>query len=132
MKLTIYRYNPETDREPYVQDFELDDSQINRDMMLLDALLLLKTQDETLGFRRSCGEGVCGSDGMNVNGRNLLACITPLFSLRTPIDIRPMPGLPERSTSPTTAPSPSRRPTKSTICSLPASSPAERSLRIVM
>jgi succinate dehydrogenase flavin-adding protein (antitoxin of CptAB toxin-antitoxin module) len=94
MKLTIYRYNPETGRDPYIQDFELEDGQLNRDMMLLDALLLLKAQDETLGFRRSCGEGVCGSDGMNVNGRNLLACITPLFSLRTPIDIRPMPGLP--------------------------------------
>lgn len=94
MKLTIYRYNPETDMQPYMQDFELDDGQLKRDMMLLDALLLLKAQDETLGFRRSCGEGVCGSDGMNVNGRNRLACITPLFSLRTPIDIRPMPGLP--------------------------------------
>jgi len=94
MKLTIYRYNPEADREPYQQDFELDDGRLDRDMMLLDALLLLKAQDETLGFRRSCGEGVCGSDGMNVNGRNRLACITPLFSLRTPIDIRPLPGLP--------------------------------------
>ncbi|MEZ5540553.1 MAG: succinate dehydrogenase iron-sulfur subunit [Pseudomonadota bacterium] len=94
MKLSIYRYNPETDRAPYVQDFELDDGRLNRDMMLLDALLMLKAQDETLAFRRSCGEGVCGSDGMNVNGRNLLACITPLFSLGTPIRIRPLPGLP--------------------------------------
>jgi succinate dehydrogenase / fumarate reductase iron-sulfur subunit len=94
MKLSIYRYNPETDRAPCEQDFELDDGQLRRDMMLLDALLLLKAQDETLGFRRSCGEGVCGSDGMNVNGRNRLACITPLFELRTPIRIRPLPGLP--------------------------------------
>jgi len=94
MRLTIYRYNPETDRQPYMQDFELADGLLDRDMMLLDALLLLKAQDETLGFRRSCGEGVCGSDGMNVNGRNLLACITPLYSLRTPIDIRPLPGQP--------------------------------------
>jgi len=62
--------------------------------MLLDALLLLKAQDETLAFRRSCGEGVCGSDGMNINGRNGLACITPLFSLKTPVEIRPLPGLP--------------------------------------
>ncbi|MDX1698613.1 MAG: 2Fe-2S iron-sulfur cluster-binding protein, partial [Thiohalobacterales bacterium] len=94
MKFTIYRYNPETDEAPRIEDFTLDDDQLDREMMLLDALLLLKARDETLGFRRSCGEGVCGSDGMNVNGRNMLACITPLFSLKSPIDIRPMPGLP--------------------------------------
>ena len=94
MKFSIYRFNPETDATPYMQDFSLDDDVLDREMMLLDALLLLKAQDETLGFRRSCGEGVCGSDGMHVNGRNLLACITPLYSLKMPIDIRPMPGLP--------------------------------------
>jgi succinate dehydrogenase / fumarate reductase iron-sulfur subunit len=94
MKFSIYRFNPETDATPYMQDFSLDDDVLDREMMLLDALLLLKARDETLGFRRSCGEGVCGSDGMHVNGRNLLACITPLYSLKMPIDIRPMPGLP--------------------------------------
>lgn len=94
MKFRVYRYNPETDEAPYMQDFSLDDDELDREMMLLDALLLLKARDETLGFRRSCGEGVCGSDAMHVNGRNLLACITPLYSLKTPIDIRPMPGLP--------------------------------------
>ncbi len=94
MKFTIYRFNPETDPSPRIQEFFLDDDVLDREMMLLDALLLLKAQDETLTFRRSCGEGVCGSDGMNVNGRNLLACITPLFSLKAPVDIRPMPGLP--------------------------------------
>ncbi|MDH3559466.1 MAG: succinate dehydrogenase iron-sulfur subunit [Gammaproteobacteria bacterium] len=94
MKFSIYRYNPEQDTAPYMQDLVLDDSQIRPDMMLLDALLLLKVQDETLSFRRSCGEGVCGSDGMNINGRNGLACITPLASLRPPVAVRPLPGLP--------------------------------------
>ncbi len=94
MKFSIYRYNPETGEAPGMQDFELDDATLDREMMLLDALLLLKAQDESLSFRRSCGEGVCGSDGMNVNGSNRLACITPLFSLKTPIKVRPMPGLP--------------------------------------
>lgn len=64
------------------------------DKMLLDALLLLKAQDETLSFRRSCREGVCGSDAMNINGKNGLACITPLSSLKEPIEIRPLPGMP--------------------------------------
>ena len=94
MKFSIYRFNPDTDTQPYMQDFELSDDGLDREMMLLDALLKLKTHDETLSFRRSCGEGVCGSDGMNVNGTNRLACITPLFSLKSPIVINPMPGLP--------------------------------------
>ena len=94
MKFRIYRFNPEQDRKPYLQDFELEEEQITPGMMLLDALLLLKAQDESLGFRRSCGEGVCGSDGMNINGVNGLACITPLASLKRPVQIRPLPGLP--------------------------------------
>jgi len=92
MRFRIYRYNPESDSAPRMQDYSLpQDSQAG---MLLDALLMLKEQDPTLTFRRSCREGVCGSDGMNVNGRNVLACITPLNTLREPIEIRPLPGQP--------------------------------------
>lgn len=94
MRFSIYRYNPETDKKPYMQDFELKEDQLEPGMMLLDALLLLKAQDETLSFRRSCQEGVCGSDGMNINGRNGLACVTPLASLKQPVEIRPLPGMP--------------------------------------
>jgi succinate dehydrogenase / fumarate reductase iron-sulfur subunit len=92
MKFRIYRYNPDTDTKPYMQDFDLDLQA--GDAMLLDALMLLKEQDDSLGFRKSCREGVCGSDAMNINGRNGLACITSLSSLKQPIDIRPLPGLP--------------------------------------
>ena len=92
MRFNIYRYNPDVDAEPYTQDYELKD--IDPGMMLLAALLKLKEQDETLSFRRSCGEGVCGSDSMNINGVNGLACITPLSDLKDPVEIRPMPGLP--------------------------------------
>lgn len=92
MRFRIYRYNPETDTQPTMQDYELQD--VSSDMMLLDALLLIKEQDPTLSFRRSCREGVCGSDGMNINGTNGLACITPLMSLKEPVEIRPMPRLP--------------------------------------
>ena len=94
MKFSIYRFNPDVDNKPRMQAFELSSDALDKEMMLLDALLMLKAQDESLSFRRSCGEGVCGSDGMNVNGRNMLACITPLYSLKSPIEIRPMPGLP--------------------------------------
>lgn len=92
MRFNIYRYNPEVDNKPYMQDYELEE--IEPGMMLLAALLKLKEQDATLSFRRSCGEGVCGSDSMNINGVNGLACITPLSELKQPIEIRPLPGLP--------------------------------------
>lgn len=93
MKFKIYRFNPETDAKPYVQEFELDN--VESGMMLLSALLRIKDeQDETLSFRRSCGEGVCGSDGMNINGLNGLACITRVAELKQPIEIKPLPGLP--------------------------------------
>ena len=92
MRFKIYRFNPETDKKPYRREYELND--IEPGMMLLDALKLIKEQDPSLGFRRSCGEGVCGSDGMNINGTNGLACVTPLSGLREPIEINPLPGLP--------------------------------------
>lgn len=93
MKFSIYRYNPETDKEPRMQDYELND--IGPDAMVLECLLRIKAMDETLSFRRSCGEGVCGSDGMNINGKNRLACITPVASLNAKtIEVRPLPGMP--------------------------------------
>ena len=93
MKFKIYRYNPEKDKKPYVQEYQLED--VEPGTMLLTALLRIKDeQDETLSFRRSCGEGVCGSDGMNINGVNGLACITSIDNMKQPIQIKPLPGLP--------------------------------------
>lgn len=94
MEFSIYRFNPETDTLPKMQRFTLPDDQVEPGMMLLDALLLLKEQDDSLGFRRSCQHGVCGSDGMNINGMNGLACITPLADLEAPVTLRPFPGMP--------------------------------------
>ncbi|KEP62712.1 UNVERIFIED_CONTAM: succinate dehydrogenase [ubiquinone] iron-sulfur protein [Hammondia hammondi] len=73
----IYRYNPETDKRPYIQKYELDVSTCGP--MILDALIAIKDrQDPTLVFRRSCREGICGSCAMNVDGKNCLACLTPI------------------------------------------------------
>jgi succinate dehydrogenase / fumarate reductase, iron-sulfur subunit len=91
---SIYRYNPDVDDKPYMKEYELEIPE-GSDMMVLDALILLKEQDSTLSFRRSCREGVCGSDGLNMNGKNGLACITPLSELKAKtIVLRPLPGLP--------------------------------------
>jgi len=92
MQIRIYRYNPETENKPYMQNYLLDN--IADDAMLLDVLKAIKVQDETLSFRHSCGEGVCGSDALNVNGRNVLSCITAVSDLKQPIVIRPLPGMP--------------------------------------
>ncbi|MBU9446123.1 succinate dehydrogenase iron-sulfur subunit, partial [Burkholderia multivorans] len=66
----VYRYDPDKDAAPRMQTYELE---IKHERMLLDALVKLKALDETLSFRRSCREGVCGSDAMNINGKNGLA-----------------------------------------------------------
>ena len=95
LQVSIYRYNPEQDAEPSMQDFELDTQ--GKDLMVLDVLELIKArQDATVTYRRSCREGVCGSDGLNINGKNGLACITPLSEAVQggKLVIRPLPGLP--------------------------------------
>jgi succinate dehydrogenase / fumarate reductase iron-sulfur subunit len=96
VEFSIYRYNPDIDNQPRMQDYSLE-IEDGHDLMLLDALIQLKEQDPTLAFRRSCREGVCGSDGVNMNGKNGLACITPVSTLRkgsNKVVIRPLPGLP--------------------------------------
>lgn len=92
MEFRVYRFNPDSGSRPTMQTYHLDDD--SDVTMVLDALLLIKQQDPTLGFRRSCREGVCGSDAFNINGRNALACVTPVSELSFPVEIRPLPGLP--------------------------------------
>jgi succinate dehydrogenase / fumarate reductase iron-sulfur subunit len=92
MRFSVYRYNPDVDAKPYLQDYDI--ALEPTDKMLLDALIRLKAHDDTLAFRRSCREGVCGSDAMNINGRNGLACITTVAELGDHVTLRPIPGLP--------------------------------------
>jgi len=94
LQFRVYRYDPDKDAKPYMQDVtvELDGSE----RKLLDAMVKLKAVDDSISFRRSCREGVCGSDALNINGRNGLACLTDLnsFPAGKPIVLRPLPGLP--------------------------------------
>lgn len=95
LKVSIYRYNPDTDAEPYMKEYDVDTG--GRDLMVLDVLSLVKEKDPTLAYRRSCREGVCGSDGMNINGKNGLACIIPVSEAlrgKSTLILRPLPGLP--------------------------------------
>jgi succinate dehydrogenase / fumarate reductase, iron-sulfur subunit len=95
MKVSVYRYNPENDEVPRMQDYSID-LPTGKDLMVLDVMELLKAQDPSLTYRRSCREGVCGSDGVNMNGKNGLACITPVSEVakKDKLVLRPLPGLP--------------------------------------
>jgi succinate dehydrogenase / fumarate reductase iron-sulfur subunit len=92
MRFRIYRYHPQKQRRPFFQDYAL--RLEGSDRKVLDALERLRAQDDSLAYRRSCREGVCGSDAMNINGRNALACITPLEGLAEPVTLAPLPGFP--------------------------------------
>jgi len=92
LQFNLYRYDPEKDDKPYTQDISVEIDATDR--KLLDAMVKLKAKDDTIAFRRSCREGVCGSDAMNINGKNGLACLVDVDSLKQPIVLRPLPGLP--------------------------------------
>jgi len=95
MQISVYRYNPDVDNEPYIQDFDLEIPG-GRDLMVLDVLALLKERDPSVTYRRSCREGVCGSDGVSTNGQNGLECVTQLPEVARvgKLTIKPLPGLP--------------------------------------
>jgi len=92
MRLSIYRYDPDKDAKPYMKEYDVKLELSDR--MLLDALVRVKEMDDSFAFRRSCREGVCGSDAMNINGTNGLACITKVADLPERVTLRPLPGLP--------------------------------------
>ncbi len=92
-ELMVYRYDPHKDEHPYLQHYVV--TLAHGEHMVLDALVRIKSfQDDSLSFRRSCREGVCGSDGMNINGKNRLACVTNLHELSDPVVLKPLPGMP--------------------------------------
>jgi succinate dehydrogenase / fumarate reductase iron-sulfur subunit len=95
MQVSLYRYDPDRDVKPHMQHTSVEVPE-GSDLMVLDVLEMLKAEDPSLSFRRSCREGVCGSDGINMNGKNGLACITPLSEAapRGKLELRPLPGLP--------------------------------------
>ena len=95
MHVSVYRYNPDQDEVPKMVSYEVELPE-DRDIFVLDLLHMIKDQDTTLSYRRSCREGVCGSDGINMNGKNGLACVTPVsqVSRRGKLVLRPLPGLP--------------------------------------
>jgi succinate dehydrogenase / fumarate reductase iron-sulfur subunit len=91
----VQRYNPDVDKKPYLQSYQIE---MRQGMTLLDALHEIKTrQDGSVTYRRSCRHAICGSCAMNVNGHNMLVCESPLkdhLDGRGRVTIRPLPFLP--------------------------------------
>jgi len=89
--LRVFRYNPEADRRPHYQTFQVEAEDTD---LVLDLLHNVKWyQDGTLGFRRSCGHGICGSDAMRINGLNRLACKVLVREVGAKITVEPLLGL---------------------------------------
>merc|ERR1719324_714429 len=86
----IYRYDPEQQAKPFMQEYNIDLNECGP--MILDALIKVKDQvDSTLAFRRSCREGICGSCAMNIQGKNGLACLMYIEPGPAAIEIQPLP-----------------------------------------
>lgn len=89
VKLKIFRFDPKKDENPYYQNFEVETDPLDR---ILDCLNRIRwEQDPTLSFRWSCGHGVCGSDGMRINGICGLPCQKLLRNFKEEILIEPLP-----------------------------------------
>lgn len=95
LSFSIYRFDPDLHDQPFMQSYTLTIPEKSDPMLLVLLERLKAEQDPTLSFRRSCREGVCGSDGLNINGTNRLACVTHLSALKSDhLVLRPLPGFP--------------------------------------
>ena len=89
----VYRWDPDQGENPRVDSYEIDLDDCGP--MVLDAINKIKNEiDPTLTYRRSCREGICGSCAMNIDGKNGLACTTPIADLKGAITIYPLPHMP--------------------------------------
>jgi len=92
-KFKIYRWDPDSGKNPRVDNFVIDLDDCGP--MVLDAMIKIKDEvDQSLTFRRSCREGICGSCSMNIDGTNTLACTKPIEDIKGDISIYPLPHLP--------------------------------------
>ncbi|MBI3012412.1 MAG: succinate dehydrogenase iron-sulfur subunit [Elusimicrobia bacterium] len=90
VELRIQRFNPEKDSKPHFENYAVECEPTDR---VLDAILQVKgVLDGSLTLRKSCAHGICGSDGMQINGRNMLACKVLVKNLKQPIVIEPLKG----------------------------------------
>ncbi|CAN5734156.1 succinate dehydrogenase iron-sulfur subunit [soil metagenome] len=89
--LRILRFDPERDKKPHWERYQVESAPMDR---VLDLLHTVKYEhDGTLTFRRSCAHGICGSDAVLINGRNRLACKIRVDQLGRKVSVAPLPGM---------------------------------------
>ncbi|MGZ4397352.1 MAG: succinate dehydrogenase/fumarate reductase iron-sulfur subunit [Gaiellaceae bacterium] len=92
--LKIWRFDPATGRRQ-LRDYQVEAPEW---ASLLDVLDLVKDRvDGSLSFRRSCRMMICGSCGMRMDGRSVLACrerIRPLVEAGIVPVVEPLGNLP--------------------------------------
>jgi succinate dehydrogenase / fumarate reductase iron-sulfur subunit len=89
VKLKIFRFDPQMDEKPYYRNYEVEADSMDR---LLDCLNRIRwDQDSSLSYRWSCGHGICGSDGMRINGICGLPCQKLARDFKEEVLIEPMP-----------------------------------------
>jgi succinate dehydrogenase / fumarate reductase iron-sulfur subunit len=92
-KFSVYRWSPDDGKNPSIDTYEVDLDKCGP--MVLDALIKIKNEiDQTLTFRRSCREGICGSCAMNIDGQNTLACTKGIDECKGEVKIYPLPHMP--------------------------------------
>ena len=92
-RFRVYRWSPDDGKNPTIDTYEVDLDKCGP--MVLDALIKIKNEiDQTLTFRRSCREGICGSCAMNIDGANTLACTKGIDEVKGDVKIYPLPHMP--------------------------------------
>ena len=92
-RFAVYRYDPDSGENPRIDTYDVDLDSCGP--MVLDVLIKIKNEiDQTLTFRRSCREGICGSCAMNIDGGNGLACTTSAADASSTVKIYPLPHMP--------------------------------------
>ena len=91
-RFRVYRWSPDDGKNPTIDTYEVDLDKCGP--MVLDALIKIKNEtDQTLTFRRSCREGICGSCAMNIDGQNTLACTKGIDEVKGDVKIYPLPHM---------------------------------------
>ncbi len=96
INVKIRRYNPDVDTAPHWETYTVPAEPMDSALALL--LHIKWYIDGTLTFRKSCAHGICGSDAMQINGENKLACSVLVKDLVSKegdtITFAPMPAVP--------------------------------------
>jgi succinate dehydrogenase/fumarate reductase iron-sulfur protein len=92
VEVKIHRFDPQNNRH-YVSTYK---APVYKGTTILEVLQYIQDNlDETLTFRHSCRMGICGSCGINVNGKPMLACYTQMLDLGVDsVTLEPLSNMP--------------------------------------